>query len=81
MTYKENITAILECYFPGFKKEIIDSACSRILEQNHQAIFDVGYKQGINDGSLDIKMRVDGAYEKGLNDAWECIKKDIQHEF
>lgn len=33
MTYKENITAILECYFTGFKKEIIDSACSRILEQ------------------------------------------------
>ena len=33
MTYKENITAILECYFSGFKKEIIDSACNRILEQ------------------------------------------------
>lgn len=33
MTYKENITAILECYFTGFKKEIIDSACNRILEQ------------------------------------------------
>lgn len=32
MTYKENITAILECYFTGFKKEIIDSACNRILE-------------------------------------------------
>lgn len=33
MTYKENITAILECYFAGFKKEIIDNACNRILEQ------------------------------------------------
>ena len=33
MTYKENITAILECYFTGFKKEIIDSACDRILKQ------------------------------------------------
>lgn len=33
MTYKENITAILECYFTGFKEEIIDSACNRILEQ------------------------------------------------
>lgn len=33
MTYRENITAILECYFTGFKKEIIDSACNRILEQ------------------------------------------------
>ena len=33
MTYKDNIMAILECYFSGFKKEIIDSACNRILEQ------------------------------------------------
>lgn len=33
MTDKENITAILECYFPGFKEEIIESACNRILEQ------------------------------------------------
>lgn len=32
MTYKENITAILECHFGGFKEEIIDSACNRILE-------------------------------------------------
>lgn len=31
MTYKENITAILECCFAGFKEEIIDSACNRIL--------------------------------------------------
>ena len=33
MTYKQNITAILECCFAGFKEEIIDSACNRILEQ------------------------------------------------
>lgn len=33
MTHKENITAILECYFTGFKDEIIESACNRILEQ------------------------------------------------
>lgn len=32
MTYKENITAILECHFGGFKEEIIDSACNSILE-------------------------------------------------
>jgi len=32
MTYKESLTAILECHFTGFKKEIIDSACNRILE-------------------------------------------------
>lgn len=32
MSYKENITAILECFFAGFTEEIIDSACDRILE-------------------------------------------------
>lgn len=36
MTYKENITAILECCFAGFSKEIIDSACNRILEQEQE---------------------------------------------
>jgi hypothetical protein len=33
MTHKENIRAILECHFTGFKEDIIDSACNRILEQ------------------------------------------------
>lgn len=32
MTYKENITAILKCCFAGFKEEIIEGACNRILE-------------------------------------------------
>lgn len=32
MTRKENITAILECNFAGFSKEIIEGACNRILE-------------------------------------------------
>ena len=32
MTHKENIKAVLECYFTGYKEEIINSACSRILE-------------------------------------------------
>ena len=32
MTRKENIRAILECYFTGFKDVIIDSACERIYE-------------------------------------------------
>lgn len=30
MTFKENIRAILECYFAGFKDEIIDRCCDRI---------------------------------------------------
>lgn len=35
MTYKENIKAILECYFPGFKEEIIECACNRIVKQEN----------------------------------------------
>lgn len=51
MTHRDNITAILECYFTGFKKEIIDSACNRILEQepcedaiSRQAVLDLAKK-------------------------------------
>ena len=35
MTYRDNIKAILECYFQGFKEEIIESACNRIVEQEN----------------------------------------------
>ncbi len=31
MTYKENVTAILECNFAGFKQEIIDAAVDCII--------------------------------------------------
>ena len=31
MTYKQNITAILECNFTGFKQEIIDNAVNHIM--------------------------------------------------
>ncbi len=31
MTYKENVTAILECNFAGFKQEIIDTAVDCIM--------------------------------------------------
>ena len=31
MTYRENIKAILECNFAGYKEEIIENTCSRIL--------------------------------------------------
>lgn len=47
------------------------------VKESIRNAYDKGYKQGVNDGSLDVKMRVDGAYEKGLNDAWECFKKIV----
>ena len=33
MTLKQNITSILECYFSGFKDELIESCVQRIMEQ------------------------------------------------
>ena len=36
MTYEENIKAILQCWFTGFKEEIIEGATNRILEVTEQ---------------------------------------------
>lgn len=52
----------------------LEGLISNVKESIRNA-YDKGYKQGVNDGSLDVKMRVEGVYEKGLNDAWECAKK------
>ena len=32
MTYRQNVKAILECIFAGFKDELIEVACERICE-------------------------------------------------
>lgn len=50
MTYKENIRAILECNFNGFKDEIIDAACDRILEQSIDKLDMMSdiYMEGVN---------------------------------
>lgn len=58
-----------------------------------KAAYDEAYQKGVHDGSLDVKQRVDGAYQKGfevgsheattleyqqgLNDAWECAKRIV----
>lgn len=55
---------------------VLDELTPKTVEL-HRAIFDKGYEQGVNDGSLDVKMRVEGAYEKSLNDAWDCAKKIV----
>lgn len=32
LSYVDNVKAILECHFPGFKGEIIDNACTMICK-------------------------------------------------
>lgn len=48
---------------------------SDYINKNFGDLQDTAYKRGINDGSLDVKQRVEGAYQRGLNDAWEAAKK------
>ena len=44
MTRKENIRAILECYFTGFKDVMIDSACERICELEQEPTDERAYR-------------------------------------
>lgn len=36
---------------------------------------DEAYRRGVNDGSIDVKERVDCAYQRGLDAAWEAARK------
>lgn len=38
-------------------------------------IYEEGFEEGREDAEMDTKTRVEGAYEKGLEDTWECLRK------
>ena len=48
---------------------------SDYINEHYDSLQEEAYKRGINDGSLDVKQRVEGAYQRGLEDAWEAAKK------
>ena len=48
---------------------------SDYINEHYGQLQDDAYKRGINDGSLDVKQRVEGAYQRGLDDAWGAAKK------
>ena len=48
---------------------------SDYINENFGNLQEEAYKRGINDGSLDVKQRVEGAYQRGLEDAWEAARK------
>ena len=60
----------------GFNSLVLDEeGLSRLEELNSDYINehfgdlqDTAYQKGINDGSLDVKQRVEGAYQKGFED-------------
>jgi hypothetical protein len=43
-------------------------------------VYKEGYKQGLEQAEMDTKTRIEGAYAKGLEDAWECIQKICMEE-
>jgi len=53
---------------------------SDYINEHFGELQDEAYQKGINDGSLDVKQRVEGAYQRGLEDAWETAKKIFGYE-
>ena len=48
---------------------------SDYINEHFGDLQDTAYQKGVNDGSLDVKQRVEGAYQRGLDDAWECARE------
>ena len=48
---------------------------SDYINEHYGELQDEAYQRGINDGSLDVKQRVEGAYQRGLEYAWETARK------
>lgn len=71
--------AILECYFAGFKEEIIDRACNRILEQEHYK--DIISRQKACDALRKYKSVVSepDAYDKAFDDGIDTAIAEIEH--
>lgn len=76
-----------QTYFPrlwrvkGFNSLVFDEdGLSRLEELNsdyinehYGSLQDEAYKRGINDGSLDVKQRVEGAYQRGFDDGKDSV--------
>ena len=48
---------------------------SDYINKHFGSLQDEAYQRGINDGSLDVKQRVEGAYQRGLEDGKKSTEK------
>lgn len=64
LSTKENIRAILECNFAGFKDEYIEIALNRIME--------------IIDEANDIQYAYDQGFKNGYELGTECMDEDAK---
>ena len=68
------------CYTRVEQVDDLEELNSDYINEHYGELQDEAYQKGINDGSLDVKQRVEGAYQAGLNDAWEAVKKIFGYE-
>lgn len=45
------------------------------IENRISHVYNQGYEDGLKDGKASVQIDDSTAYECGLNDAWECVKK------
>ena len=65
------------CYTRVEQVDDLEELNSDYINEHYGELQDEAYQKGINDGSLDVKQRVEGAYQRGLEDAWEAARKII----
>ena len=62
-------------YLDSMAVDELETLNSDYIKEHFGDLQDTAYKRGVNDGSIDVKERVDCAYQRGLDDAWEAAKK------
>lgn len=55
--------------------EDLEQLNSDYINEHFGDLQDTAYQKGINDGSLDVKQRVEGAYQKGFEDGKAVYEK------
>ena len=80
--YEEYFKGVLICGIADGKfavdviaREDLEELNSDYINEHYGELQDEAYQKGINDGSLDVKQRVEGAYQRGLEDAWNVARK------
>lgn len=75
--YEEYFKGVLLCGIADEKfavdiiaREDLEELNSDYINEHFGELQDEAYQRGINDGSLDVKQRVERAYRRGLEDAW-----------
>ena len=82
--YEEYFKGVLICGIADGKfavdviaREDLEELNSDYINEHYGELQDEAYQKGINDGSLDVKLRVEGAYQRGLDDAWEAARRIV----